>query len=400
MLKVQRPSPIVPDGTVMTARILVLSDAGAAGRDLLARRDVHLEWALTPEEAVAAVHRRVPHVVLAREEFLETFLRHVQIANVPLIVLLDEGGFERQDHFFQLGATALVRAGQRDRILELLAEIAGLRMDLYPRIPYGEVVDVQVNDERVFLEAAELSTSGVQVRDFPAVPLGTCCEVTFAMMDPPYTFQGMVTRHLSDTVGSLTGLTFTTLVEEERELLLRTIQRVQRLRDPLPEPIGLTTDLSGSTFTLDLFTAMEGEADNRRYHDLLHQLLTQEADLVQAPRWLRRVRRHLTELETRVLLTGEGPEYAAAALDMRIDLARSRAYSVTEAPSGEEVELCLDFCRALALDAIESESRDVAQVPEIRAALLREVYGATLNAEAPVPAETSASRPRRAHLPS
>ncbi|MEM1022444.1 MAG: PilZ domain-containing protein [Myxococcota bacterium] len=379
----------------MTSRILVCSDAGAAGRDLLSRRDVVLEWALTPEEAVAAVRRRVPHVVLAREEFAETFLRHVHIPNVPVIVLLEADGFERRDHWFNLGVTGLVPASARERILELMAELAGLRMELHPRVAYGEVVDVLVEGERYFLEATTLSTGGVEIRDFPAVTLGTSCEVTFAMMDPPYTFVAMVTRHVPEAHGSLTGVAFTALTEDEQLLLDKTVRRQHAQQDPLPEPVGLTTDLSGSTFTLDLFSAMEGEVDNMRYHDILRDIVSGKSD--KAPRWLRRVRRHLTELEERALMGREAPEYAEAALDMRIDLARSRAHSLTQAPSPKEVELCLDFCRALAIDSIESDARDLGQVAEIRAALLREIYGAVSGVEVEeVPASIQAQIDARA----
>lgn len=357
-----------------------------------------MEWALTPEEAVASVRRRLPHVVLAREEFLETFLRHVQIPNVPVIALLEPDGFRRRDRWFELGVTGLVPASARGRILELMAELAGLRMEMHPRVPYGEVVDVLVDGERHFLEAATLSTAGVEIRDFPAVALGTTCEITLAMMDPPYTFVAMVTRHVPETHGSLTGVAFTALSEEERSLLDRTVQKHHAMQDPLPEPVGLTTDLSGSTFTLDLFSAMEGEADNDRYHEILRDIVQGRSE--KAPRWLRRVRRHLTELEERALTGGDAPDYAAAALDMRIDLARSRAFSLTQAPSPKEVELCLDFCRALAIDSLESDARDLGQVAEIRAALLREIYGAVSGAEAEeVPASVQAQFDERAARP-
>ncbi|NJK88720.1 MAG: hypothetical protein HC923_04530 [Myxococcales bacterium] len=88
------------------------------------------------------------------------------------------------------------------------------------------------------------------------------------------------------------------------------------------------------------------------------------------------MRRHLTELEERALLKrGPVPDFAMAALDMRIDLARSRAFSMRQVPTQKEVDLCLDFCRAMAIDSLDSEPEDLAQVPAIRAALLREIYG-------------------------
>jgi len=160
-------------------------------------------------------------------------------------------------------------------------------------------------------------------------------------------------------------------------MLLDEIERKRRALEPLPEPVGLTADLSGSTYTLDLFTAMQGESSNTRYYEILGQLLEAGEDMVEvrAPRWLRRVCRHLTELERRALIGGPAPDYAMAALDMRIDLARSRAFNFKAIPSQKEVDLCLDFCRALAVDALDSDAADLAQVPQIRAELLREVYG-------------------------
>lgn len=358
-------------------RILVCSDAGAAGRELLARRDVSLEWALTPEEAVAAVERRLPQVVLAREEFALTFLRVTRLRNVPVVVLLESDGWDRRDAYFDAGATVLVRASNRDRILEALSEVCGLPTPSYPRVPYADVLDVEIDGSHRLLESVELSPTSLTVRDFPAVPIGSTCKVTFVMMEPPVTVSALVTRHQPEVGGSITGLAFNAISDDERRTLLELIETKVRALDPLPDPVGLTADLSGSTYTLDLFTAMEGESDNDRYHEMLRNLLAAGDDLsmVKAPRWLKRVRRHMTELEERALASGQAPDYAMAALDMRIDLARSRAALMLEVPSPKEVELCLDFCRALAIDSVESDFNDLCQVAEIRAALLREIYG-------------------------
>lgn len=382
-----------------TLRILVCSDAGAAGRDLLARRDVLLEWALTPEEAVASVQRRLPHVVLAREEFALTFMRYTNLRNVPVIVLLESDGWERRDAYFGAGATVLVRASNRDRILEALSEVSGLSTPRYPRVPYSDVLDVEIEGEHMLLESAELSATNVSVRDFPAVPIGTICKVTFVMMEMPVTVTALVTRHQPDLGGSVTGLAFNAISDDEREALLELIESKIRALDPLPEPVGLTTDLSGSTYTLDLFSAMAEVSTNDPYHQMLRDMVSAGDDLssVKAPRWLKRVRRHLTELEERALTTGHAPEYAMAALDMRIDLARSRAALMLEVPSPKEVELCLDFCRALAVDSVESDPNDLCQVAEIRAALLREIYGSISSpAEDEAPTDSLYQDPTRA----
>jgi hypothetical protein len=102
------------------------------------------------------------------------------------------------------------------------------------------------------------------------------------------------------------------------------------------------------------------------------------------------VGRHLTELERRALSGGPAPEYASAALDMRIDIARSRAFNLEATPTQKEVDLCLDFCRALAVDSVDSEVEDLAQVPQIRAELLREVYGTVFTPVEDAPANIRA----------
>lgn len=371
-------------------RILVCADAGAAGRDLLARRDVLLEWALTPEEAVAALQGGPPDVILAREDFVLTLLRHGRkvVQGTPVIVLLESDGWERRDAFFEAGATALVRASNRERILEALSELTGLSTSVHPRVPYGDVVDVGIGGERRFYEAVELSSSGISVRDLPAVELGTIVDVTLVMMDPPYTFSAMVIRQQPDRHGRLSSLAFNAISDDERAMLLDEIAHKRRALEPLPEPVGLTTDLSGSTYTLDLFTAMQGESSNARYHRILMELLEAGEDMIQvrSPRWLRRVCRHLSELERRALTGGPAPEYALAALDMRIDLAHSRAFNLRAVPSQKEVDLCLDFCRALAVDSLDSDVEDLAQVAAIRAELLREVYGTVFTPVEEVPA--------------
>lgn len=370
-------------------RILVCSDAGAAGRDLLARRDVHLEWALTPEEAVATLQSSKHDAVVAREDFVLTLLRHGRKAlrNTPVIVLLENDGWERRERYFDAGATALLRATNRERILEALSELTGLSSSIHPRVPYGDVVDVNLGGRHRFHEAVELSSSGLSVRDLPEVELGTTCEVTLVMMDPPYTFSAMVIRQSPDRHGRVSGLAFNAISDEERAMLLEEIARKRRAQDPLPEPVGLTADLSGSTFTLDLYTAMQGEPSNDRYYEILGQLIEAGEDMIEvrAPRWLRRVCRHLSELERRAMMGGPAPDYATAALDMRIDLARSRAFNFKAVPTQKEVDLCLDFCRALAVDALDSEVEDLAQVAQIRAELLREVYGTVFTPVEDVP---------------
>ncbi|NJK88719.1 MAG: PilZ domain-containing protein [Myxococcales bacterium] len=273
-------------------RILVCSDAGAAGRDLLRRRDVEIEWALTPEESVAALERKSITVTVVREDLAQDVLHHGRphLHHLPVVVLLEPDGWERRDRYFEAGATALVRASNRERILEALSELTGLNTGIHPRVSYADVVDVKLGPSHRYCESVELSSSGISVADLPRLPLGSQVEVTLVMMDPPYTFSAMVIRQHSEGRGLVTGLAFNAIGDDERTMLLDEIERKQRLFDPLPEPVGLTTDLSGSTFTLDLFTAMQGVSENDRYHEILRHMLSCGDELAgfEAPRWLKR----------------------------------------------------------------------------------------------------------------
>src|SRR5437762_8614450 len=104
--------------------ILVCCDAGAAGRVLLARRDLDLRWALTFEEARAVVKSGFPRLVVMREEVAAGLLETMREAKstASSIVLLEEDGWSRYDGYLSRGATVLVRETNGRRILEAISE--------------------------------------------------------------------------------------------------------------------------------------------------------------------------------------------------------------------------------------------------------------------------------------
>ncbi len=362
--------------------ILVCSDAGAAGRNLLARRDVELQWALTAKEAVAALARKKPRMVLAREEFILPLLQSSSqlLRRVPVVVLLDHDGWTRRAEYFAAGATALVSAQSDSRIMEAVCELTGLPTSHAPRIPYTEVVDVNYMGDQFFLESVDLGSTGMSIRDFPPARTGDRVEAGLVMMEPTLVVSGMVIRSYLEHGSSVTAITFNALDGQERATLQHVVEQERRKLAPMPEPVGLTNDLSG-TFTLDLFQAVaQGQEEADRYVKMLRSVFYPSSDGQgpKVPRWLARVGRSLTEVEQRALLGQETPAFALAAIEMRIDLARSRAVSLTEVPAAEECELALDFCRSLATDADAAAPEDLAQVSQIRAALLRSVYGASV----------------------
>lgn len=360
--------------------IMVISDAGAAGRGLLARRDVELGWALTVDEAVRALERRRPRVVLTREEHARAFLRAAPdlLARVPVVVLLEPSGWERRPEYFALGVTALVDARSEPKILEAVSELTGLPTRFAPRVPYPEVVDVSLQGSKLYLEAVELGTSGLALRDFPPARAGERVEVGLVMMEPPMVVSGMVVRNYIGRTGPLTEVAFNALDDTEHARLAEFVAEQQNRSQDFPEPIGLTSDLTGGTFTLDLFSSL-GEAGEQLdpWMELLADRQSSRGDSMRAPKWLLRVERELSEVERRVLRGDEAPAFARAALELRIDLARAQANLQADSVR-ESCELGLDFCRALATDAERERPEWRAQVAEIRAGILSQIYGWTV----------------------
>lgn len=358
--------------------IMILADAGAAGRDLLVRRDVELGWALTLPEIQAAMERRRPRIVLVRAEFAADLMSRCAdlLERVPVIVMVAPSDWSRRESYFDVGATALVSRDSKARILEAVSELTGLPTRYAPRVPYPEVVDVGLLGSRIYLEATELGTSGISIRDFPPARVGEQVEVTLVMMEPALTLSGMVVRSHIGRMGPVSEIAFNALNERERTILEAFVTQESARCASFPEPVGLTSDLMSSTFTLDLFQAMGSGSGLEQWLGLLRKRQHSDSE-VRAPKWLVCVERELSELERWVVVGRKCPAFVHAALEMRLDLARAQASVVGDSSLTESCELALDFCRTLATDAASSSRSELAYVPEIRAGILSQIYGWT-----------------------
>lgn len=374
---------VIDEYRMKPVSILILADAGAAGRDLLVRRDVELAWALTVPEALANLGRRRPRIVLVRSQIAAQFMEQAKdmLERVPVVILVSEHDWPNRERFFGLGATALVSSKSQARIMEAISELTGLPSRYAPRVPYPEVVDVSLSGARIYLEATEIGTSGIAVRDFPPARVGDQVEISLVMMDPSLALSGMVVRSHISRSGSVTEIAFNALNDQERGFLESFVHRESGRAAEFPEPIGLTSDLTSTTFTLDLFQAMGGHASSDRWIQILKERQRSDSE-VRAPRWLIRVEREITELERSVVKGASScPAFARASLEMRLDLGRAQAMVVDQSSLRESCELALDFCRTLATDAQGSTEMHLAMVPEIRAGILSQVYGWTAVSE-------------------
>ena len=350
--------------------LLVCCDAGAAGRELLARRDMVLRWALTPAEAKAVFEADPPRLVLVREDMAEDVLRNLP-TGLPAVVLLEPDGWARHQRYAEAGATALVRASNRERILEAVSELTGLAFRVHPRVTLSEVVPLEIAGETSYLEVAEISASGIAVRNLPGARVGTRVQVELDFLDPARRLTAIVVRFGEDDGQSLAGLAFDALNDDDRRALVAFIRR-QEAAEQLPEPENLTADLG--TYTLDLF--QHNGSDVQMFKDMMSAAMFPLSGAIgpRMPKWLERVAASLTPLE-RSALQGESsiPPFAAASVELRLALAQSRAGA--GGPISRDLgHRVLEFARTLANEGTSRPAEILRQITEIRAALLVQAY--------------------------
>ncbi len=363
-------------------RILVACDAGAAGRELLTRHDLDLGWALTAKEAEAWMTHKTPDVVLTREEIATQVLAAVRKLKRPpaCVVLLDPDGWDRRAGYFDGGATGLVQASNRARILEAVSNLTGLAFASHARVPFRDVVEVTWRGETHLLETRDLSTSGVAVSGMEGAVVGERLRVAFVMSEPQVAVDGVIVRRTREEGEHVIGVSFLD-VDQRSYAGIDAIIEAQLARLPaVPEPVALTSDLAG-TFTIDLNTMMAvQQRPEQGFREMLEKVVSTAGESDQRlPRWLKRVERSLTGIEREALLTRE-PAFASAAIDARIRIARARSRVEGHGPTQDDCKSVLDISRNLASEAESAGVEVLADVPDIRAALLLGVYGATRSA--------------------
>lgn len=349
--------------------LLVCCDAGAAGRELLARRDMILRWALTPAEAKAVVAVDPPRLLLIRESMADDVLRDLPVG-LPAVVLLEADGWARHKRYAEAGATALVRASNRERILEAVSELTGLAFRIHPRLSITEVINMTIGDDTYYLQAAEISASGIAVRNLPGARVGTRVTVELDFLEPPRALTAIVVRFGQDEGQVLAGLAFDGLNDIDRKAL-STFIKDRETETRMPEPEHLAED--PGTYSLDLF--QHNGPDTRIFKDMMSASLFPIVGAVgpRMPSWLERVADSLTEVERSSLRGTTEVPFAGPALDLRLTLAhtRARAGGQISPALGQRV---LEFSRTLANEGTSRPAEILHQITEIRAALLVEAY--------------------------
>ncbi|MEM7678513.1 MAG: PilZ domain-containing protein [Myxococcota bacterium] len=350
--------------------LLVCCDAGAAGRELLARRDMVLRWALTLDEAKAVFTADPPRLVLVREDMADDILTHLP-SGLPAVVLLEPDGWSRRERYAEAGATALVRANNRERILEAVSELTGLSFRVHPRISLEKAVSVAVDGEIQSLEAVEMSGSGIAVRNLSGVRVGSRVTVELAFIDPSVTLAAVVVRFGQDEGQPLAGLAFDDPSGDDRAVLAEYIRKAQS-QSPLPEPENLAYD--PDTCTLDLLLLQAG-ADIRMFKDMMSAAMFPLSGAIgpRMPPWLENVAHQLTAIERAALRGASTVLFAVAAIEFRIALAYERAEAGGIVSSDMRLDV-IEFSRSLVLEGEGMAPEILLQITEIRAALLIQAY--------------------------
>jgi hypothetical protein len=357
-------------------QVLILCDAGSAGRDLLVRRDLDLFWALTVPEALAVVSQARPRVALVREEMAFEYLTETleRESRPPAVILLEEGGLTWREAYFAAGASAMIGASNRVGTLQLFSELTGLAFGLHPRVPYREMIDVCLAGRTSSVECLEFSVSGVALRDLGAQP-GERLDVTFVTAEGPLTLSARCMRVEEDAAGSIAGVAFDNLTDEQHAALQRLVAATQEELRPLPEPVGLTQGLEACVSLEELAAGEPRSARDDELATLRALLLSGAGGDAGAPGWLRRLARELTPLERAAAMGRMAPPFATAALEARLEVARDRAQSGVTVPSASKRDRMIELCRTLAREAEGAPAPYLVQVAEIRAGLMRSVYG-------------------------
>lgn len=353
--------------------LLIVCDAGNAGRDLLVRKDFDLAWALSPEEARASAERRRPTAVIVREALAAEVLAQLAPMGLPILVLLEPDGWANREGYLQAGATALVQSSARARILQAVAEMTGRPFPEHARVPFAEFVEVDDGRGVHMVETVDMSNTGMGLRYLPDVEVGNSVRVIMDHLQPPLSLPAVVIRADGDTV----GLRFTDL-EGELEARVKRLVDTQTARFPAPEmPEGLTVDLGG-TLTMELFTVSgteDGQSD-AFFRRMLGRAVHEGAESREGwPRWLVNIEARLTELERKAYPLDPSQSHASAAIDLRIMLARTRAQNPETFPSRPLAQRVLDFSRLLEMHIDGEDSASLSDVTLMRGQLLRAVYG-------------------------
>jgi PilZ domain-containing protein len=392
--------------------ILIVGDPGPAGDQILARNDLEVLWATGPDEAASILHQERPRVCLVSPSVGKLGARRTlevvgDCHGIPCILLVSKNEAPI-DARVASRCVAVVPIDQCESILGLVGAYMSLRFARHARVPFIANVRTSVFGEERLVESANIAESGIALRNLPRVPEGTLIRLSIEPSDlPPIQAVARVVRFAND---GLAGLEFVDLPAEQRDRIAKLVE--SKLERSKPGRLRIedlfTTDLSDAGAnqalrTSDLMppSADDGEQlESTRFRALLRGMMVGDLKAAsEAPAWLSRVAREITNIEGDEIMGIQTPAWVSAALDMRIRLAERRAEGEQQPSSPDAATMAqrlgLEAYRLfvrLAEEARHEPGQVVAQIARIRAAILRDLLSGQ-------PRERSAATPPRSEAP-
>jgi len=360
---------------------------------LLARRDLDILWTDTIQEARATIRAAKPEVCLVRPKLMDgsaqDLLRECRDAGAPpCVVVLNEADWDSQGDFLAAGAVEVIEINRSEAILQLVGEYTGLQFAKEARTPFETVVEARIAGEEFVLETMDISASGCGVRRVPEAKVGTLVRLAFVVQKNPIVVWARIVRCFSKSNEPCAGLRFAGMTKSLRKQLRDCVQdQTATLPQPpvdftnLFDDVPLPVDRPRALRSDELIDTTESIAPDdpdlamlRVYAKTADPTARDELDL---PVWLMYLAESLTEHEMASAREEEGaPSWARDALFVRVMLARACAAGPKEPLPESVAEKSYELFLALPRVTVDADDDTVAQVGQVRAAILRSLVSA------------------------
>lgn len=373
--------------------LVVCGDVGPARQVLLERRDLELFWTDSYEECLATLRHARPKLCLVRlkdENKLYAFLRNVrELGSMPCVVLLEPAQERFRSACTLAGASETALVDKSEQVLQVVSDFTGLQFAKDVRVDYQTVVEVNAGRDTFVLETSNISASGVAIRGFKTMPVGTPVELKFVGEHRLAPFRAHIVRCWNAKDVAMCGLRFARLDAPQLDWLKSVVHATSgSLPSPPTDLDALFSDLSlpvvdagRALVTGDLSQpAEETAAPTGPQTGLKDQL----AAFVRAAReghsppptvspWIEQAVEKLTQIEVASALDEPAPEWASFALNLRLRLFEWRAAHPRSPVPGHLADDAHRLFVALPTEASKCDDATRAQVSIIRAALLRDL---------------------------
>lgn len=353
--------------------ILVCKDAGPASRTLLARADLRIRWALTPEEAAAVIRMTKCAVVITRIALAKSVLSECAKAKrqIASVVLLEPSQWSEWRSYFEAGATSVLRAGAVDELLDAMTDATGVPFRAAPRVPLDTEVSFGEGGGGSW-KTLNISNTGLCVIDFPPYALGSEVDLVIELSGKTLEFNAVVSQIFRMGTQRAVGLAFAETTPEFRTYVADYTSRQEHKHRLITEPTDAFDPLDENTVMSLRLSTVQGDSL------ALMRALTTDGTVThqaQAEPWLVAACESFTPIEVSAIQTPKAaPPWAHDAVLARLRTYEARARAGSAPPSEQDVRLVFGLCQRLAESAAGSDGDSLVQVTNIRGELLRALY--------------------------